>query len=243
MSSRPTGTLTPATVEALNGRQPDQPTDIIIANMERWRWMPHDLGKTYVMVNLPEFTLRVYHDGKQVWMTKIVDGKPTMPTPIMSAEMKYITVNPTWNVPPSIVHNEYLPALQQDPTVLARMGLKVEQQPRRHRPHFAAARREQRARPASLQFPQQVPGLSARHAGQAPVRLGPAGVQPRLHAGAGSGEIRRGAARRSCGRATAIREERIRRMFGNGEMDIQFPTLHPGPSHLPDRVCGRRRQA
>jgi murein L,D-transpeptidase YcbB/YkuD len=41
--------------------------------------------------------------------------------------MKYITVNPTWNVPPSIVYNEYLPALQQDPTVLQRMGLKLEQ--------------------------------------------------------------------------------------------------------------------
>jgi murein L,D-transpeptidase YcbB/YkuD len=39
--------------------------------------------------------------------------------------MKYITVNPTWNVPPSIVYNEYLPALQEDPTVMARMGMKV----------------------------------------------------------------------------------------------------------------------
>ncbi len=46
--------------------------------------------------------------------------------------MKYITVNPTWNVPPSIVYNEYLPALQQDPTVLNRMGLKLVQTPRRH---------------------------------------------------------------------------------------------------------------
>ncbi len=122
---KPTGTLTAATVEALNGRQPDRPTDTILANMERWRWMPHDLGNTYVIVNIPDYTLRVMHDGKQVWMTKIVDGKPTMPTPIMTAEMKYITINPTWNVPPSIVHREYLPALAQDPTVLSRMGLRV----------------------------------------------------------------------------------------------------------------------
>ena len=54
-----TGKLTRQTVEALNGRQPDRPIDTIIANLERWRWMPHDLGKTYVMVNLPDFTLRV----------------------------------------------------------------------------------------------------------------------------------------------------------------------------------------
>jgi len=54
----------------------------------------------------------------------VVVGKPTKPTPILTAAMQYITVNPTWNVPPSIVYNEYLPALQQDPTVLQRMGLK-----------------------------------------------------------------------------------------------------------------------
>jgi murein L,D-transpeptidase YcbB/YkuD len=126
---RITGTLTQETIDALNGHQPDKPVDIILANMERWRWMPHDLGNTYVIVNLADFTLRVMHDGKQVWITRIVDGKPEMPTPIMQAEMKYITINPTWNVPPSIVNHEYLPALQQDPTVLDRMGLKVGKNP------------------------------------------------------------------------------------------------------------------
>src|SRR5439155_26948559 len=84
-----------------------------------------DLGKTYVMVNLPDFTLKVMHNGTQAWLTRIVVGKPSLPTPLLFAQMKYITVNPTWNVPPSIVQNEYLPALQQDPTVLSRMGLKL----------------------------------------------------------------------------------------------------------------------
>ena len=111
--------------ERFNGRSPDGPIDTVLANLERWRWMPHDLGKDYVIVNLPDFTLRVFHDGRQIWMTRIVTGKPTMATPIMSAEMKYITINPTWNVPPSIVQHEYLPALAADPTVLARMGLRT----------------------------------------------------------------------------------------------------------------------
>jgi L,D-transpeptidase YcbB len=122
---KPTGALDGATVEALNGRQFDRQIDIIIANMERWRWMPHDLSNTYVIVNLPDYTLRVIREGKQVWMTKIVAGKPATPTPIMSAQMKSITVNPTWNVPDSIAANEYLPLLQQDPTILQRMGLQV----------------------------------------------------------------------------------------------------------------------
>jgi len=124
-----TGTLTTATLEAINGRQPDRVEDIVIANMERWRWMPHEFPDTYVIVNLPDYTLRVMHDGKQAWTTRIVDGKPEMPTPILTADMKYITINPTWNVPPSIVNHEYLPALQQDPTVLDRMGLRVDRNP------------------------------------------------------------------------------------------------------------------
>jgi murein L,D-transpeptidase YcbB/YkuD len=99
--------------------------ETIIANMERWRWYARDLGTAHVVVNQPDFTLRVMHEGRQVWTTRIVIGKPSMPTPLLSETMKHITVNPTWNVPPSIVHNEYLPALAQDPTVLSRMGLRV----------------------------------------------------------------------------------------------------------------------
>ena len=99
--------------------------ETIIANMERWRWYARDLGTAHVVVNQPDFTLRVMHEGRQVWTTRIVIGKPSMATPLLSETMKHITVNPTWNVPPSIVHNEYLPALSQDPTVLSRMGLRV----------------------------------------------------------------------------------------------------------------------
>jgi murein L,D-transpeptidase YcbB/YkuD len=99
--------------------------ETIIANMERWRWYPRDLGQAHVVVNQPDFTLRVMHEGNQVWTTRIVIGKPSTPTPLLSETMKHITVNPTWNVPPSIVYGEYLPAQAQDPTVLSRMGLRV----------------------------------------------------------------------------------------------------------------------
>jgi murein L,D-transpeptidase YcbB/YkuD len=126
---KPDGNLGAATVSALNGPKLERTADIIIANMERWRWMPHDLGKSHVVLNVPDFTLRVIHNGALYWQTKVVVGKPTTPTPLLSADMKYITVNPTWNVPPSIVYNEYLPALQQDPTVLQRMGLRLTQNP------------------------------------------------------------------------------------------------------------------
>jgi murein L,D-transpeptidase YcbB/YkuD len=123
----PTGVLSNGTVDALNGPRRDRDADIIIANMERWRWLPRDLGRAYVIVNIPDYTLKVMDRGAMVWTTKIVAGQPgEKATPLLSETMKYITFNPTWNVPPSIINNEYLPALAQDPTVLDRMGLKVE---------------------------------------------------------------------------------------------------------------------
>ena len=123
------GQLTAATVDAMNGPKRDRDADTIIVNMERWRWLPRDLSKTHVMVNIPDFTLKIVHNDKLYWNTRVVVGKPTQPTPIMSAEMKFITVNPTWNVPPSIIQNEYLPALREDPNAMERIGLKVQQNP------------------------------------------------------------------------------------------------------------------
>jgi len=82
---KPSGLLTQQTVDVLNGHQPDRPIDTIIANMERWRWMPHDLGDDYVIVNLPDYTLRVFQHDRQIWSTKIVAGAPNMPTPITTA--------------------------------------------------------------------------------------------------------------------------------------------------------------
>ena len=54
--------------------------ETIIANMERWRWYPRDLGSAHVLVNLPDFTLKVMHNGAQAWTTRIVIGKPSMAT-------------------------------------------------------------------------------------------------------------------------------------------------------------------
>src|SRR5262245_16816128 len=98
----------------------------LVANLERWRWLPRDLGNAYVMVNVPDYTLSVSENGKAVWRTKIVVGKPgELATPLLSETMKFLTINPTWNVPPSIVRNEYLPALGRDPGALERIGLRV----------------------------------------------------------------------------------------------------------------------
>ena len=127
-----TGVLDDKTVKALNSPKRDKIIDTVVVNMERWRWLPRQLGaanlnNAYVILNVPDFTLKVMQGGSQVWTTRVVTGKPgNHATPMLTETMKFITVNPTWNVPPSIIYNEYLPALQQDPTVLQRMGLRLE---------------------------------------------------------------------------------------------------------------------
>jgi L,D-transpeptidase YcbB len=122
-----TGNLDAKTISELNGPVKDRQIDLLIANMERWRWYPRDLGLDHVVVNEPDFMLKVMHNGAQIWTTKVVVGDPApgKQTPLLSETMKSITINPTWNVPPSIAYSEYLPMMQRDPWMLQRMGLIV----------------------------------------------------------------------------------------------------------------------
>ena len=120
----PDGVVGSQTVAALNGGAKVTVNDII-ANMERWRWLPRDLGRTFIMVNIPEFAVRIWQDGRMIHRTKVVTGKPETPTPVFSDNMEYVVINPAWNVPPSIVRNEMLPLLASDPDAITRQGLEV----------------------------------------------------------------------------------------------------------------------
>ncbi|GJE18501.1 L,D-transpeptidase family protein [Methylobacterium marchantiae] len=125
-----TGTLTAQTVAALGRAEPAARTggdeeSTILVNMERWRWLPSDLGRDYVMVNIPEFRLRVVRNGTQRDEARVIVGKTETPTPVFSGMMEYAVVNPSWNVPPSILKNEFLPALARDPNYAARRGYEV----------------------------------------------------------------------------------------------------------------------
>jgi L,D-transpeptidase YcbB len=108
------GAVGPVTLAALNAEAGDH-ADLILANMERWRWMPEDLGSFYVRVNIPNYNLDVYQDGQVIWTTHIIVGKPTNQTPIFSDEIETVVVNPVWNVPSSIAIKEMLPDILANP--------------------------------------------------------------------------------------------------------------------------------
>lgn len=90
----------------------DEKRERILVNMERWRWMPENLGEFYVWDSIPEQYTRVFDHGKMVLQEKIVVGKPSTPTPTFSANMQFITFNPEWAVPEGIKVNEIAPRLR-----------------------------------------------------------------------------------------------------------------------------------
>ncbi|MCJ2133865.1 L,D-transpeptidase family protein [Methylobacterium sp. J-026] len=75
----------------------------LIVNMERWRWLPGDLGPDYILVNVPEYRLRAYRGGVLRDEARVIVGKPDSRTPLFSGLMEYAVVNPSWYVPPSIL--------------------------------------------------------------------------------------------------------------------------------------------
>ncbi|GGE38651.1 hypothetical protein GCM10007276_14930 [Agaricicola taiwanensis] len=113
------------TITALNEEISADPVADILVNMERWRWLPRDLGRRHVFVNIPEFHAWVMEDGSAIHDTRVVVGTPANQTPVFSDAIQFLIVNPYWNVPYSIASKEMLPRLQQDPTYLARQGIEV----------------------------------------------------------------------------------------------------------------------
>ncbi len=112
---KPTGIIDRSLRNALNdtaAEAPEQKRWRVLANMERWRWMPEDLGKFYVWDNVPEQMTRVFDNGKAVLTEKIVVGKPGSPTPLFSANMQFVIFHPEWGVPDGIKTNEIGPKLR-----------------------------------------------------------------------------------------------------------------------------------
>ncbi|MGI8724924.1 MAG: L,D-transpeptidase family protein [Methyloceanibacter sp.] len=85
----------------------------LILNMERWRWMPEDLGAVHVVNNSPEFMLYVVKDGKKIYADKTLVGTLNYATPIFAADMATIVFNPDWNAPQTVVVENLLPHLSK----------------------------------------------------------------------------------------------------------------------------------
>ena len=138
---KPDGIVGPSTRRMLNGDASPAPQvsgqqkiDLLVVNMERYRWLPHDMGNFHVKVNIPEFKVRVFKDDASIHETRVIVGKPHTQTPVFSDEMERIVFRPNWFVPQSIKANEIAPYLRRgggffssgwDTSILRRQGLRI----------------------------------------------------------------------------------------------------------------------
>lgn len=97
----------------------------IALNLERWRWLPDDLGARHVLVNIPQFHLFVRERGRSVLDFRVIVGKRGDETPVFSAEMSTVVFSPYWTIPESIAIGETVPSIRRDATYLARNQIDV----------------------------------------------------------------------------------------------------------------------
>jgi murein L,D-transpeptidase YcbB/YkuD len=120
----PDGVIAKGTIKELNYSR-DQRKGQILANLERWRWFPHDFGKHYMLLNIPAYTLEVVKDGDTIEQKRIVVGKSVRKSPVLSSTFSNIILNPTWTVPPTIIERDLTPSATKDRGYFASKNITV----------------------------------------------------------------------------------------------------------------------
>ncbi|MDH3662981.1 MAG: L,D-transpeptidase family protein [Alphaproteobacteria bacterium] len=115
------GRVGPRTLEALN-TSIEQRIEQLVLNLERRRWMADSLASRYIYVNLADFHLQLVDRGEVVFDTPVVIGSLYNKTPVFSADMTHLVINPYWNVPPSIAKDELLSKAKSDPDYFRKNG-------------------------------------------------------------------------------------------------------------------------
>lgn len=118
------GAVGPATLAAL-----DVPVaariDQIRVNLERGRWVLHEVQGNFVLVDVAGFYVSYFRNDEPVWTSKVIVGKPFRETPIFKSLITYVVFNPTWTIPPTILVKDKLPVLKRDPGYLERNRIRV----------------------------------------------------------------------------------------------------------------------
>lgn len=120
----PDGVVGPATRTALDVPAEARARQIEV-NLERWRWLPRRLGDRYLLVNTAAFTARLVESGRPAVDLRVAVGSRDKPTPTFSDTIRYLVLNPSWNVPREIAREEILPMALADPEYLERGGYRI----------------------------------------------------------------------------------------------------------------------
>jgi murein L,D-transpeptidase YcbB/YkuD len=117
-----TGKLDSATVAALDVPAVARLAQIEL-NLERWRWLPQNLGRRYLLVNIAAFELRVVEGARPRLTMRVMVGKPYRRTPVFSDTLRYLVLSPSWNIPKSLALEDELPLIKRNPRYLARQHI------------------------------------------------------------------------------------------------------------------------
>lgn len=118
------GIIGKSTVNALNFTKKERKHQII-ANLERWRWYAKSFSPNYVLINIPDYSLKVVEDQNVTMSKRIVVGKRKRKTPVLTSVLQTIVFNPTWTVPPTILKEDFLPELIKDRNFLKNKGIGI----------------------------------------------------------------------------------------------------------------------
>jgi L,D-transpeptidase YcbB len=118
------GAVGPATRAAMNVPV-EQRIDQIRINLERARWVLHEMKGEFVLVDVAGFDVAYFRDDEPIWTSKVIVGRPYRETPIFRSLITYVVLNPTWTIPPGILVKDKLPVLKRDPGYLARNNIRV----------------------------------------------------------------------------------------------------------------------
>lgn len=99
--------------------------DQVRANLERLRWVARDLVGDYLLVDIAGFEAGLWLDGREVWRSRVVVGRPYRRTPEFRSTLEYMVLNPEWGVPPTILRNDVLPRALRDPSYLERQRMRL----------------------------------------------------------------------------------------------------------------------
>ncbi len=118
------GIIGPGTIKALNFYKSER-KEQIIANLERWRWFPRDFGMHYSIVNLPNYELNIIKKNDTVQTFKVVVGKSSRRSPVLTSKLGTVVFNPTWTVPPTIIKEDLIPDAMRSRSYFGKMRIKI----------------------------------------------------------------------------------------------------------------------
>ncbi len=112
------------TIASLNFSK-NQRKQQILVNLERWKWYPKQMGKEYLIINIPDYKLTLVNNNDTLRTHRVIVGRAKRKTPVLSSKLTQVVFNPTWTVPPTILREDVIPAILKSRNYLTQSNIKV----------------------------------------------------------------------------------------------------------------------